>query len=82
MTKESLNGYGNGSPIVEAQGPTFQTCESCHTRIAVGVASDNTRGYMIHVCERCRPDDTTLGFTLYEGYCPVCLTPHGGPSCR
>lgn len=69
-------------PKVERQpaGPSAKTCESCHTRWAVGIATD--RAFTIHVCERCRPDGQSFTFDPYQGYCPVCLTPHRGASCR
>jgi len=68
--------------MTTSPGPSYRTCESCHTRVAVGVATQYAAP-VVHVCERCRPDpDFGWTFEPYFEVCGTCLAPHGGIECR
>ena len=67
-------------------GPTYHTCDSCHTRVAVGVATyvDGRGGEAaFRVCERDIParDQEHIRIELYEPECRLCGGAHS-PECR
>jgi hypothetical protein len=72
---------------VDVRGPSYRTCNSCHTRPAIGVANitgpDGEVTLTLPVCERCTPTPDTGWVDLYAPWCDDCNIYHSDIlSCR